>query len=164
MSLDLLGQLFVSQLHLWWIIWPGILLGIVVGFLPGFNAENTLIMLLPLTLAMPVHYAFAFMTSLYCATHLGGGIPAILVRIPGTPGAAATTLDGYPLTQQGRGQFALTLSTPSPLTFSPTTCAGQASSFTSGEVHAAVTVNGRIIPLAMWGLWSVGDVTKHSIR
>src|SRR5512141_3024107 len=67
-------------------------------------------MLLPLTLAMPVEHAFAFMTSLYCATHLGGGIPAILVRIPGTPGAAATTLDGYPLTQQGRGQFALVLS------------------------------------------------------
>jgi putative tricarboxylic transport membrane protein len=102
--------LFGNQLSLWWIIWPAILLGIVVGFLPGFNAENTLIMLLPLTLAMPVAHAFAFMTSLYCATHLGGGIPAILVRIPGTPGAAATTLDGYPLTQQGRGQFALVLS------------------------------------------------------
>src|SRR5512142_3179131 len=110
MTWDLLGQLFAQQLSLWWIIWPGILLGIVVGFLPGFNAENTLIMLLPLTLAMPVEHAFAFMTSLYCATHLGGGIPAILVRIPGTPGAAATTLDGYPLTQQGRGQFALVLS------------------------------------------------------
>jgi putative tricarboxylic transport membrane protein len=110
MSWDLLTQLFTSQLSLWWIIWPGIILGIVVGFLPGFNAENTLIMLLPLTLAMPVEHAFAFMTSLYCATHLGGGIPAILVRIPGTPGAAATTLDGYPLTQQGRGQFALVLS------------------------------------------------------
>jgi putative tricarboxylic transport membrane protein len=110
MTWDLLGQLFAQQLSLWWILWPGILLGIVVGFLPGFNAENTLIMLLPLTLAMPVEHALAFMTSLYCATHLGGGIPAILVRIPGTPGAAATTLDGYPLTQQGRGQFALVLS------------------------------------------------------
>ncbi|HEX6535344.1 MAG TPA: hypothetical protein VF041_12175 [Gemmatimonadaceae bacterium] len=41
------------------------------------------------------------------------------------------------------GQFALTLSTASPLVFSPQTCAGQASSFTSGEVHAAVTVNGQ---------------------
>ena len=110
MTWDLFTHLLGGQLSLWWIIWPGILLGIVVGFLPGFNAENTLIMLLPLTLAMPVAHAFAFMTSLYCATHLGGGIPAILVRIPGTPGAAATTLDGYPLTQQGRGQFALVLS------------------------------------------------------
>ncbi len=110
MTWDLLGQLLGDQLSLWWILWPGILLGIVVGFLPGFNAENTLIMLLPLTLALPVAHALAFMTSLYCATHLGGGIPAILVRIPGTPGAAATTLDGYPLTQQGRGQFALVLS------------------------------------------------------
>jgi len=110
MTWDLLGQLFAAQFSLWWIFWIGITAGIVIGFLPGFNAENTLIMLLPLTLAMPVEHAFAFMTSLYCATHLGGGIPAILVRIPGTPGAAATTLDGYPLTQQGRGQFALVLS------------------------------------------------------
>lgn len=110
MTWDLLGQLLGAQLSLWWIIWPAIILGIVVGFLPGFNAENTLIMLLPLTLAMPVEHALAFMTSLYCATHLGGGIPAILVRIPGTGGAAATMLDGYPLTQQGRGQFALVLS------------------------------------------------------
>src|SRR4051812_1219559 len=110
MTWELLGQLFAAQISLWWIIWIGIAAGIVIGFLPGFNAENTLIMLLPLTLAMPVEHAFAFMTSLYCATHLGGGIPAILVRIPGTPGAAATTLDGYPLTQQGRGQFALVLS------------------------------------------------------
>ncbi len=110
MTWDLLGQLLGAQLSLWWIIWPAIVLGIVVGFLPGFNAENTLIMLLPLTLAMPVEHALAFMTSLYCATHLGGGIPAILVRIPGTGGAAATMLDGYPLTQQGRGQFALVLS------------------------------------------------------
>src|SRR3546814_915886 len=50
-----------------------------------------------------------FMIALYCATHLGGGIPAILVNIPGTGGAAATTLDGYPMAQQGKGQQALML-------------------------------------------------------
>jgi putative tricarboxylic transport membrane protein len=110
MSWDFLVGQFGFQLSLWWVIWPAILLGIVVGALPGFSAQNTLIILLPLTLTMNVHAALAFMVALYCATHLGGGIPAILVRIPGTGGAAATTLDGYPMTRKGQAQQALVLS------------------------------------------------------
>jgi putative tricarboxylic transport membrane protein len=110
MSLELLGTLFAQQFSLWWVIWPGILLGIVVGILPGFSPQNTLIMLLPLTLAVPVEQALAFMIALYCANHLSGGIPAILVKIPGSGGAAATTIDGYPMTQKGQGQQALVLS------------------------------------------------------
>ncbi|HET7728685.1 MAG TPA: tripartite tricarboxylate transporter permease [Usitatibacter sp.] len=109
MSWELLLQQFAVQFSLWWIIWPAILLGIVVGILPGFSPQNTLIMLLPLTLAVPVEQALAFMISLYCANHLSGGIPAILVKIPGSGGAAATTLDGYPMTQKGKAQQALVL-------------------------------------------------------
>jgi putative tricarboxylic transport membrane protein len=101
---------FAANFGLWWVIWPAILLGIIIGILPGFSPQNTLIMLLPLTLAVPVEQAFAFMVSLYCANHLSGGIPAILVRIPGSGGAAATTLDGYPMTQKGQAQQALVLS------------------------------------------------------
>jgi len=104
----LLGQ-FATQFGLWWVIWPAILLGIIVGILPGFSPQNTLIMLLPLTLAVPVEVALAFMIALYCANHLAGGIPAILVKIPGSGGAAATTLDGYPMTQKGQAQQALVL-------------------------------------------------------
>jgi putative tricarboxylic transport membrane protein len=99
-----------EQLGLWWIIIPAILLGIIVGAVPGFSAQNTLIILLPLTLTMDVTVALAFMISLYCATHLGGGIPAILVNMPGTGGAAATTLDGYQMTKKGQAQQALVLS------------------------------------------------------
>ena len=109
MTWQLLADQFVTQFGLWWIIWPAILLGIVVGILPGFSPQNTLIMLLPLTLAVPVEQAMAFMISLYCANHLAGGIPAILVKIPGSGGAAATTLDGYPMTQKGQAQQALVL-------------------------------------------------------
>jgi putative tricarboxylic transport membrane protein len=103
-----IGQ-FATQFGLWWVIWPAIALGIVVGALPGFSPQNTLIMLLPLTLAAPVEAALAFMIALYCANHLAGGIPAILVKIPGSGGAVATTLDGYPMTQKGMGQQALVL-------------------------------------------------------
>jgi putative tricarboxylic transport membrane protein len=110
MTWELVGGLFATQFGMWWIIWPGILLGIAVGILPGFSPQNTLIMLLPLTLAVPVEQALAFMIALYCANHLSGGIPAILVKIPGSGGAAATTLDGYPMTQKGQAQQALVLS------------------------------------------------------
>ena len=109
MSWEFLAGQFAQQFGLWWIIWPAILLGIVVGILPGFSPQNTLIMLLPLTLAVPVEQALAFMIALYCANHLAGGIPAILVKIPGSGGAAATTLDGYPMTKKGQAQQALVL-------------------------------------------------------
>jgi putative tricarboxylic transport membrane protein len=92
-----------------WVIVPAVLIGILVGAIPGFSAQNTLIILLPLTLAMDIDVALAFMVSLYCATHLGGGIPAILVNMPGTGGAAATTLDGYQMTLKGQAQQALVL-------------------------------------------------------
>jgi len=102
---DLIGTSF----GYWWIIVPAVVLGVIVGAVPGFNAQNTLIILLPLTLTMQVDKALVFMTSLYCATHLGGGIPAILVNIPGTGGAAATTLDGYQMARKGQAQQALVL-------------------------------------------------------
>jgi putative tricarboxylic transport membrane protein len=110
MTWQFLLDQFAAQFGLWWVIWPGILLGIVVGILPGFSPQNTLIMLLPLTLAVPVDQAFAFMVALYCANHLAGGVPAILMRIPGSGGAAATTLDGYPMARKGQAQQAIVLS------------------------------------------------------
>ena len=109
MSWDFLLEQFLAQFGLWWVILPAIFVGLIVGILPGFSPQNTLIMLLPLTLAVPVEQAMAFMISLYCANHLAGGIPAILVKIPGSGGAAATTLDGYPMTQKGQAQQALVL-------------------------------------------------------
>src|ERR687896_2550518 len=105
----LLLDLFSRSLSLWWVILPGMLLGLVVGIVPGFSAQNTLIILLPLTLHMSVEGAMAFMISLYCTTQLGGGIPAILFNMPGEGGAAATTLDGYPMTKKGQAQQALVL-------------------------------------------------------
>lgn len=112
MALDAAGlaTLFLHSLSLWWVIVPAVLIGIVMGAIPGFAAHNTIIMLLPLTLAFEVDVALTFMVALYCASHLGGGIPAILLNIPGTGGAAATTLDGYQMARQGRGAKALALS------------------------------------------------------
>lgn len=108
-DLSLFFDLTLNSFKLIWVIVPAVLIGILVGAIPGFSAQNTLIILLPLTLAMEIDVALAFMVSLYCATHLGGGIPAILVNMPGTGGAAATTLDGYQMTLKGQAQQALVL-------------------------------------------------------
>lgn len=103
-------DLFVHTLGYWWVMIPTIFLGLIVGGIPGFSAANTIIILMPLTLAMDVEMGLVFMVTLYCAARMGAGIPAILVNIPGTAGAAATPLDGYPMTQAGRGQQALAIS------------------------------------------------------
>lgn len=109
LPVELIGTLLLQALSLWWVILPATCIGILVGVLPGFSAQNTLMILLPLTLAMEVNAALAFMIALYCATQLGGGIPAILFNMPGEGGAAATTLDGYPMTRKGQAQQALVL-------------------------------------------------------
>ncbi|MDU8911928.1 tripartite tricarboxylate transporter permease [Aestuariicoccus sp. MJ-SS9] len=109
-TLSLLGSVFLDTIGYWWVIIPTIFLGLIVGGIPGFSAANTIIILMPLTLAMDLQTGLIFMVTLYCAARMGAGIPAILVNIPGTAGAAATPLDGYPMTKQGRGQQALAIS------------------------------------------------------
>ena len=110
MDPELFFSLFAHALTFWWVIIPAILLGLVVGAIPGFSAANTIIILLPLTLAADVEIGLVFMVALYCSSRMGAGIPAILVNIPGTAGAAATPLDGYPMTRAGRAQQALAIS------------------------------------------------------
>jgi putative tricarboxylic transport membrane protein len=109
-SWSLFAEQFARTFSFWWVIVPSILLGLVVGALPGFSAANTIIILLPMTIALDPEIGLVFMVALYASSRLGAGIPAILVNIPGTAGAAATPLDGYPMTKQGRGQQALTIS------------------------------------------------------
>jgi len=109
-DLSFFGEMFVRTFGFWHVIIPAIFLGIVVGAIPGFSAANTIIILLPLTLAMDPEMGLIFMVALYASSRMGAGIPAILVNIPGTAGAAATPLDGYPMTKQGRGQQALAMS------------------------------------------------------
>ena len=103
-------DLFARTFTFWWVILPAIFLGLIVGAIPGFSAANTIIILLPMTLAMDPEVGLIFMVALYASSRMGAGIPAILVNIPGTAGAAATPLDGYPMTKQGRGQQALAIS------------------------------------------------------
>ncbi len=85
----------------------GVAIGIVFGALPGLTATMGVALFLPFTFGMQPVSAFALLLGIYCGGIYGGSVTAILIRTPGTPAAAATVLDGYPLAQQGHAFAAL---------------------------------------------------------
>jgi len=85
----------------------GCLLGLIIGVLPGLGPLMGIILLLPVAFHLPAGAAMALLLSIYVGGSCGGSISAILLRIPGTPLAAATLLDGYPMAQKGRAQDAI---------------------------------------------------------
>jgi len=84
----------------------GIILGQFVGALPGTGPVMAMAIAIPFTFTLEPLVAIAFLISVNKGGLVGGAIPAILINIPGTPDAAATALDGYPLTQQGKPEKA----------------------------------------------------------
>ena len=91
-------------------VFMGTLSGIIVGGIPGLTATMAVALLIPVTFSLPPVTGLILMGGVYCGAMYGGSIPAILLRTPGTPAAAATALDGYPLSQQGHGGLALKVS------------------------------------------------------
>ena len=86
----------------------GILLGIVVGVLPGLGGPNGVAILLPLTFSMHPTSAIILLSCIYWGALFGGAITSILFNIPGEAWSVATTFDGYPMAQQGNAGQALT--------------------------------------------------------
>ncbi len=89
------------------IVAGAVLLGLVVGAIPGLTGTMALALLINLTYKLPSDQAVAFMLGVYVGAVSGGLFSAIMLNIPGTPNAAATALDGYPLAKQGKGGKAL---------------------------------------------------------
>ena len=87
----------------------GILLGIVVGVLPGLGGPNGVAILLPLTFGMSPTSAIILLSCIYWGALFGGAITSVLFNIPGEAWSVATTFDGYPMAQQGKAGEALTL-------------------------------------------------------
>ena len=85
----------------------GVIAGIVVGAMPGLSATMAISVLVPFTFGLQPLVALGLMAGIYNGAMYGGAIPAVLLRIPGTPAAVATTFDGYPMAQKGEGDFAL---------------------------------------------------------
>lgn len=89
------------------LITAGTILGVIFGALPGVSASMAVALALPFAYAMNPVIAIAFLVAVYCASITGGGITAILFKIPGTPSSAPTTFDGYPMSQRGEAGKAL---------------------------------------------------------
>lgn len=88
----------------------GVVVGIILGALPGLTASMGIILLLPLVYRLPSATALIMLCGLFCGGMYGGSISAILLKTPGTPSASATVLDGYPLCEQGKAGKALGVS------------------------------------------------------
>ena len=85
----------------------GTFVGLVFGSIPGLTFTVALALVLPITFSLQPTPAIALLLGTYIGGMTGGSVSAILLGIPGTPSAAATVLDGYPMTRQGRASLAL---------------------------------------------------------
>ena len=102
-ALTLLSQ----NLGAWLVVPPGLLLGLIFGAVPGLSISIGMAILLPLTLYMDFLQAILFLTAIFTGGGFGCAIPAILMNIPGTSAAVATTFDGYPMAKRGEHNLAL---------------------------------------------------------
>ena len=89
------------------LIGVGVLFGIIFGMIPGLNTPIAVALLLPLTLTLGEIPSVCLFMGTYCGGMSGGLISAVLLKIPGTAAAVATTFDGYPMTLKGEGAEAL---------------------------------------------------------
>lgn len=100
----------ISQFLDWGLLFyfiVGVLFGVFVGILPGVGGTVGLAVGLPLVFSANPLHGLVFLLSIHAVATNGGAVTAILLNVPGTGQNAATILDGYPLSQQGRAGLAL---------------------------------------------------------
>lgn len=100
------AELFFTWSNLLFLV-GGVIFGMIMGAVPGLTATLAVALALPFTFYMEPVTAIVLLVGIYKGGVYAGSIPAILIRTPGTPSAACTVLDGYPLAQQGKAGKAL---------------------------------------------------------
>ena len=90
------------------VMFVGIVLGVLIGVLPGLGGANGVAILLPLTFSMSPTSAIIMLSCIYWGALFGGAITSVLFNIPGEPWSVATTFDGHPMAQKGQAGEALT--------------------------------------------------------
>jgi putative tricarboxylic transport membrane protein len=99
----------LTPINLFWCL-VGVLLGTVVGVLPGLGPAATIAMLLPITLKMDHTTAIIALAGIFYGARYGGSTTSILLNIPGESSSVVTCLDGYQMARQGRAGAALGIS------------------------------------------------------
>jgi putative tricarboxylic transport membrane protein len=99
--------LLSSDINAWLYLLPGLVIGLIFGAMPGISITMAMAFALPATLYMDFLPAIIFLTAIYTGAGFGGSVPAVLMGIPGTSSAVATTFDGYPMARKGEHNQAL---------------------------------------------------------
>ena len=89
------------------ILISGVVGGIIVGIIPGLGVVMAVALLIPFTFTMAPEVGMSMLVAVFVGGVSGGCVTAILIRMPGTPAAVATLLDGFPMAQQGRAGAAI---------------------------------------------------------
>lgn len=97
-------------------VWAGVVVGQLVGAIPGIGPVMAMAIAIPFTFTLDPLPAIGFLMGVSKGGLVGGAIPAILINTPGTPDAAATTLDGYPMTKKGMPEKATKMALYSSIT------------------------------------------------
>lgn len=102
-----LSTALTPQNLLWCVI--GVLLGTVIGLLPGLGSSTGVAVLLPLTFALDPVTALIMLAGIYYGAQYGGTITSVLISTPGEASSVVTTIDGYQMARQGRAGPALAI-------------------------------------------------------
>lgn len=109
--MDFSSILYVFTPGVLLVISLGVVGGIIIGAIPGLTATMGVALLIPMTFSMSPVSGLSMLMGIYVGAIYGGCISAILLKTPGTPSSAATTLDGYPMAQKGQAGKALGMAT-----------------------------------------------------
>jgi TctA family transporter len=99
------GEIFTLSRMAW--LFGGVLLGSLIGFIPGIGGRVTLAILLPFIIKMDPASALVLIVGIHAIGNTADTIPAILFGIPGSTSATATVMDGYPMAKKGEAERAL---------------------------------------------------------
>lgn len=159
----LLGIQELCSLQVLLFILVGAVVGLLAGAIPGLNDTNILTLFLSFAVFMEPFPAVILMTAVFIACQTAGSIPAILINIPGTPSTAASTLEGYPMTQKGMAGQALGCSFASSLSG---TVVGGIMALVLAPVLGRYALSfgpPEMFMLALFGMTAVASLTGSSI-
>lgn len=110
-----LGDAFLNPITIMFVL-MGVFIGQFVGAMPGIGPVITMAIAIPFTFVLEPLTAIGFLVGINKGGLIGGAIPSILINTPGTPDAAATALDGYPMTKKGQPVKAMKMALYSSIT------------------------------------------------
>ncbi|WP_135467440.1 tripartite tricarboxylate transporter permease [Crenalkalicoccus roseus] len=162
-ALGAAASLLGSSWSPWLVVPPGLLIGLVFGAIPGLSVPIAMAVILPLTLYLDFLSAILLLTSIFTGGGFGAAIPAILMNVPGSSSAVATTFDGHPMARQGRHSYALGLALAA-------SCVGSAAGYVilllviSWIADAVLRLGPlEMFAIAVWGLTLIAVLNEGSV-